>query len=66
MNASHFVKICQVLTILHQVICRGVANFGTRSTYIHTYTHSTTLCPGKSRWASTRKVKPIWYWNKRS
>jgi len=23
------VKICQVLTILHQLICRGVANFGT-------------------------------------
>jgi len=30
MNVSHFVKICQVLTILHQLICRGVANFGTR------------------------------------
>jgi len=30
MNLSHFVKICQVLTILHQLICRGVANFGTR------------------------------------
>jgi len=25
-----FCKICQVLTILHQLICRGVANFGTR------------------------------------
>jgi len=30
MNISHFVKICQVLTILHQLICSGVANFGTR------------------------------------
>jgi len=31
MNVSHFVKkICQVLTILHQLVCRGVANFGTR------------------------------------
>jgi len=30
MSVSHFVKICQVLTILHQLICRGVANFGTR------------------------------------
>jgi len=33
MNVSHFVRICQVLTILlflHQLICRGVANFGTR------------------------------------
>jgi len=30
MNVSHFVKICQILTILHQLICRGVANFGTR------------------------------------
>jgi len=29
MNVSHFVKICQVLTIF---ICRGVANFGTRCT----------------------------------
>jgi len=29
MNVSHFVKICQVLMILHQLICRGVANFGT-------------------------------------
>jgi len=29
-NVSHFVKICQVLTISHQLICRGVANFGTR------------------------------------
>jgi len=33
MNVSHFVKICQVLTILHQLICRGVANFGTRCIY---------------------------------
>jgi len=24
------------------------------------------FCPGLPRWASTRKVKPIWiYWNKR-
>jgi len=30
MNVSHFVKICEVLTILHQLICKGVANFGTR------------------------------------
>jgi len=29
MNVSHFVKICHVLTILHQLISRGVANFGT-------------------------------------
>ena len=29
MTVSHFVKICQVLTIVHQLICRGVANFGT-------------------------------------
>ena len=27
MNVSHFVKICQVLMILHQLICRGVANW---------------------------------------
>jgi len=31
MNVSHhFVKICPVLTILRQLSCRGVANFGTR------------------------------------
>ena len=30
MNVSHIVRIRQVLTILHQLICRGVANFGTR------------------------------------
>ena len=29
MNVSRFVKICQVLTILHQLISSGVANFGT-------------------------------------
>jgi len=29
-NVLHSVKICHVLTILHQLICRGVANFGTR------------------------------------
>jgi len=33
MNVSHFVKICQVLTILHQLICRGVTNFGTQCTF---------------------------------
>jgi len=32
-NVLHFVKICQVLTILPQFICRGVANFGTRCIY---------------------------------
>jgi len=26
-------KICQVLTLLHQLICRGVANFGTLCSY---------------------------------
>jgi len=30
MNVSHFVNICQVLTISHQLICMVVANFGTR------------------------------------
>jgi len=34
MNVSHFVKICQVLMVLHQLICRGVANFGTRCMYV--------------------------------
>ena len=30
------------------------------TTYIHTYTRLTALCPGLPRWAGTRKVKPIW------
>jgi len=34
MNVSHFVEICQVLTILHQLICRGVTNFGTRCRWL--------------------------------
>ena len=29
-------------------------------THIHTHTRLTALCPGLPRWASTRKVKPIW------
>jgi len=33
MNVSHFVKICQVLKILHQLTCRGVANFGTQCSF---------------------------------
>jgi len=28
-------KICQVLTLLHQLICRGVPNFGTRCSLFH-------------------------------
>jgi len=32
----------------------------TISTYTHTHTHLTALFPGLPRWASTRKVKPIW------
>jgi len=30
MNVSHFVKVCQVLTILHKLTCKDVANFGTQ------------------------------------
>jgi len=30
MNVSHIVEICHVLTISNQLICKGVANFGTR------------------------------------
>jgi len=26
----------------------------------HTHTHLMALCPGLTRWAGTRKVKPIW------
>ena len=29
-------------------------------THTHTHTHLTAICPGLPRWASTRKVKPIW------
>jgi len=32
-NVPHFVKICQVLTILNQLIYRGITNFGTRCSY---------------------------------
>jgi len=32
MTVSNFVKICQVLTILHKLICRGATNFGTKCT----------------------------------
>jgi len=32
-SVLHFVKICQVLTILHLIICRGVANYGTQCIY---------------------------------
>ena len=28
--------------------------------YTHTHTRLTALCPGLPRWASTRKVKPVW------
>ena len=30
------------------------------STHTNTHTHFTALCQGLPRWASTRKVKPIW------
>ena len=30
------------------------------STHTHTHARLTALCPGLPRWASTRKVKPIW------
>jgi len=35
MYVSHFVKICQVLTILHQLVCRVVTNFGTRCIFLN-------------------------------
>ena len=47
MNVSRSVKICQVLTILHQLICRGVANFGTR-------------CRRHSKIAYIRQVASAW------
>ena len=49
MNFSHFLKICQVLTILHQLISTGVANFGTRCSYGSTCDHDgpNNVCVGK-------------------
>ena len=47
MNVSHFVEICQVLTSLHELICRGVANFGTRCTvYCHCVLQPSVLVSG--------------------
>jgi len=39
---------------------RHLALFNVSCIYTHTHTRSTALCPGLPRWASTRKVKPIW------
>jgi len=41
------------------IYCASICNL---KTYIFTHTHTrlTALCPGLPRWASTRKVKPIW------
>jgi len=47
MNVSHFVKICQVLTILHQLICQGVSNFGTR------------IVDGQLAWYHSSKIKAV-------
>ena len=33
---------------------------GLTDTHTHTHTHLMALCLGLPRWASTRKVKPIW------
>ena len=43
--------------------CRGTrisSSWGYSCDIIHTHTRLTALCPGLPRWASTRKVKPIW------
>ena len=45
-NTNNFV----LHNILHNSTCE----------YTHTHTRLTALCPGLPRWASTRKVKPIW------
>jgi len=54
-----FGKICQVLTLLHQLICRGVANFGTRCSsnilYLNPsqggwYSYVPTLKDGRLSW----------------
>jgi len=40
-TVSNFVKVCQVLTISHRLIFRGVANFGTWCIYhiqVHIHT----------------------------
>jgi len=50
MNVSHFVKICQALTILHQLICRGVANFGTQCMCWDTLPRRTGWCFFTDMW----------------
>ena len=35
-------------------------NYHSTNTHTHTHTRLTALFPGLPRWASTRKVKPIW------
>ena len=54
MNVSHFAKICQVLTLLYQLICRGVANFGTRC-ICFAYTH----LPPRPESPSTAQVPEV-------
>ena len=41
---------------IHPVLCQYVVWYGA----LHTHTCLTALFPGLCRWASTRKVKPIW------
>jgi len=38
MNVSHFIKICQALTILHQLICIGVSLILEHGVYREYYT----------------------------
>jgi len=39
-SVLHFVTICQVLTILHELICRGVTDFGTWCIQTERLTHT--------------------------
>jgi len=48
----------ELLSILYQFCIHSANKFGSVS--YHTPTHLTALFPGLPRWASTRKVKPIW------
>ena len=52
----------------HCANCIGALSFSismkylcvTQATYTHTHIRLMALCPGLTRWAGTRKVKPIW------
>jgi len=60
--------LCLCLNFVHSIICAIQIKYFryylsealTTRTHRRTHTHLTALCTGLSRWAGTRKVKPIW------